>query len=98
MTQQGPILVVSTASRPSFAASLDDAKMFPIIDTTWADASRAVAQMQPAAVFVEMSDTAEPGFESLAKHIAARQPYVPLIAIDPNGDVHVLDTGLPVNR
>ncbi len=83
MTQQGPILVVSTASRPSFAASLDDAKMFPIIDANWADASRAVAQLQPAAVFAAMSGTVEPGFEALAKQIAARQPYLPLIAIDP---------------
>jgi hypothetical protein len=89
MSQQGPILVVSTASRPSFAESLDEAKMFPIIDTTWADASRAVAQLQPAAVFA-MSETAVSGFEALAKQIAARQPYLPLIAIDPT-------TSLPEN-
>jgi hypothetical protein len=90
MSQQGPILVVSTASRSSFAASLDEAKMFPIVDATWADASRAVAQLQPAAVFAAMSETAEPGFEALAKQIAARQPYLPLIAIDPT-------TSLPEN-
>ena len=83
MSLQGPIIVVSTAKQPAFAAALDDAKVFPIIDTTWADASRAVAQLQPAAVLVEMSDAAEPGFEPLAMHIAARQPYVPLISIDP---------------
>jgi hypothetical protein len=83
MSQQGPILVVSTTRRPSFAASLDEAKMFPVIDATWADASRAVAQLQPAAVFAAMSETAEPGFGALAKQIAARQPYLPLIAIDP---------------
>jgi hypothetical protein len=90
MSQQGPILVVSTTRRPSFAASLDEAKMFPIIDTTWADASRAVAQLQPAAVFAAMSEAAESGFEALAKQIAARQPYLPLIAIDPT-------TSLPEN-
>jgi hypothetical protein len=88
MSQQGPILVVSTANRPSFVASLE-ATMFPIIDATWADASRAVAQLQPAAVFA-MSETADPGFEALAKQIAARQPYLPLIAIDPT-------TSLPEN-
>jgi hypothetical protein len=90
MSLQGPIIVVSAARQPVFAAALDDAKMFPIIDTTWDDALGAVAQLQPAAVFVEMSDTVEPGFEPLAKHIAARQPYVPLIAIDPR-------TSLPEN-
>ena len=90
MSQQGPIIVVSTARRPSFVASLDEAKMFPIIDATWADASRAVAQLQPAAVLVAMPEAADPDFEALAKQIAARQPYLPLIAIDPT-------TSLPEN-
>jgi hypothetical protein len=83
MSQQGPILVVSTAQRPSFATVLDEASMFPIIDTAWADASRAVEQTQPAAVLVAMSEEVEPGFKALAKQIAARQPYLPLIAVDP---------------
>ena len=83
MSQQGPILVVSTARRPSFAEALDETKMFPIIDATWADASRAVAQLQPAAVVTAVSEAAHPGFEALAKQIALRQPYLPLIAIDP---------------
>src|SRR5712664_150587 len=83
MSQQGPIIVVSMAERPSFATALDDAKMFPIIDTVWVDASRAIEQLEPAAVLVAMSATAEPSFEALAKQIAARQPYLPLIAVDP---------------
>ena len=83
MSQQGPIIVVSTAEQPSFATALSDAKIFPIIDTAWADAPRAVEQLQPAAVLVAMSGTVDPGFKSLAKQIAARQPYLPLIAIDP---------------
>jgi hypothetical protein len=90
MSLQGPILVVSTARQPVFTAALDDAKMFPMIDTTWVDASRAVAELQPAAVFVAMSGSPEQGFEALAKQIAARQPYLPLIAIDPQ-------TSLPDN-
>jgi hypothetical protein len=44
MSQQGPLIVVSTAPRPSFATALDDAQMFPVIDATWADASRAIEQ------------------------------------------------------
>jgi hypothetical protein len=90
MSLQGPILVVSTARQPAFRAALDDAKMFPIIDTNWADASRAVAELQPAAVFVAMSESTERDLEALAKQIAARQPYVPLIALDPK-------TSLPDN-
>src|SRR5665647_3011465 len=90
MSQQGPIIVVSTAERPPFASALDDAKMFPIIETDWTEASRAVGQLHPAAVLVASSDAAEPRFEVLAKQIAARQPYLPLIVIDPR-------TSLPEN-
>jgi hypothetical protein len=90
MSQQGPIIVVSTTERPSFATALDDAKMFPIIETGWADAARSVEQLQPAAVLVALSSAIEPGFEALAQQIAARQPYLPLIAIGPQ-------TSLPQN-
>ena len=90
MSQQGPIIVVANAGRPSFASALDDAKMFPVIDTAWADASRAVAQLAPAAVLVAMCDAVGPGFEALAKQIAATKPYLPLIAVDPG-------TSLPEN-
>ena len=83
MSQQGPIIVVSTAERRSLATALGDAQIFPIIDTTWTDAPHAVEQLQPAAIVVAMSGTVEPGFGPLAKQIAARQPYLPLIAIDP---------------
>ena len=90
MSQQGPIIVVSTAGRPSFASALDDAKIFPIIDAVWADASRAVEQLAPAAVLVTLSEAVEPRFVALAKQLAARQPYLPLIAVDPQ-------TSLPEN-
>ena len=90
MSQQGPIIVVSTAERPSFASALDDAKMFPIIDTAWADASRAIEQLQPAAVLAAMPEAVEADFEILAKRIAAQRPYLPLLAIDPR-------TSLPEN-
>jgi hypothetical protein len=81
MSQQGPIIVVAN-ERPAFASALDDAKLFPVIDAAWADASRAVAQLAPAAVLVALPDAAAPGFNALAKQIAARQPYLPLIAVD----------------
>src|ERR1700683_4327179 len=83
MSQQGPIIVVSSGERPSFASALDDAKLFPVIDAGWADVSRAVAQLAPAAVLVAPSEAAQPALETLAKQIAATKPYLPLIAIDP---------------
>ncbi len=83
MSMQGPIIVVSAEPQPALTAALDDAKMFPVIDTTWADASRAVAQLHPAAILVAMSEHADQDLESLARQIAAQQPYLPVIAIDP---------------
>ena len=74
MSQQGPIIVVSTAGRPSFASALDDAKIFPIIDAVWADASRAVEQLAPAAVLVTLSEAVEPRFVALAKNSTRRAP------------------------
>jgi hypothetical protein len=83
MSQQGPILVVSNAGRPSFTAALGEANLFPMVDTGWDDAARAVAQVQPAAVLAAMPGATDPQLEALAKQIAARKPYVPLIAVDP---------------
>jgi hypothetical protein len=83
MSQHGPIIVVSTAERPSFASALDDAKLFPVIDASWANASRAVEQLAPAAVLVALSEVVEPNLRALAKQIAATKPYLPLIAVDP---------------
>jgi hypothetical protein len=83
MSQQGPILVVSTARRPSFAAALDIARLFPVVEAEWTDAARAVEQVQPAAVLTAAPDIDEAGFTALATRIAARQPYLPLISVDP---------------
>ena len=83
MSQQGPVIVVSAAGRPSFAATLDETNIFPIIDASWDDAPRAVEALEPAAVLVAMPGAAEPRLDALATQIAARRPYLPLIAVDP---------------
>src|ERR1700730_8405592 len=83
MSQQGPILVVSTAERPSFASALDNARLFPVIDASCDDASHAVEKLAPAAILVALSETIEPGLNGLAKRVAATKPYVALIAVDP---------------
>src|SRR5450631_708175 len=86
MSQQGPIIVVANADRPPFATALEAAQIFPIIDTAWADAGRAVEAMKPAAVVVAASsDSIASRFGALANEIAARKPYLPLIAVDPTG-------------
>ena len=93
MSQQGPILVVSTARRPSLAAGLGLAELFPIVEAEWADAARAVDQVQPAAVLAASSDADEAGFAALAARVAARQPYVPLIAVDPQ--IRLAENAIP---
>src|SRR5436305_5968943 len=85
MSQQGPILIVSTSGRPSFAAGLDEAKLFPVIDTDWAEALQAIEQLRPGAVIAAMSDFNQSAFVAVAGKIASREPYLPLIAVDPRG-------------
>jgi hypothetical protein len=85
MSQQGPIIVVSNAGRPAFVSALDQTGVFPVIDAGWADTARAIEQVQPAAVVAAASGAVEPHLAALAKRVAARQPYLPLVAIDPEG-------------
>jgi hypothetical protein len=89
MSQQGPILLVSNAARPSFAAALDDAGLFPLIETNWAEAARAVAEVQPVAILAAMNGATETNLAAIARQAAARKPYLPLLAIDPEGPVAI---------
>jgi hypothetical protein len=83
MSQQGPILVISDDARPTLVAALDEAKLFPIVEVGWADATRAVIDVQPAAVLAGMAGASEPAFAGLAKQIGAQKPYLPLVAFEP---------------
>lgn len=83
MPHQGPILVVSSARRPSFAASLDVGRLFPVIESEWTEAARAVEQVQPAALLVSAEASDRAAFTALAARAATRQPYLPIIAVDP---------------
>src|SRR5256714_6394973 len=90
MSQQGPIIVVSAGEPPPFASALQDAELLPVVPCRWADASRSLAQLAPAAVVVAASATAEIGLEALARQVAANRLYLPLIVVDPT-------TSLPDN-
>jgi hypothetical protein len=96
MSQQGPILVVSSGESRSFepmslAAALSETKMFPVVETHWSEAAHAVGQLQPAALLV--SGDAGPGFAALAAQVADIKPYVPLVVVDPN--VSLPENALP---
>jgi nicotinamidase-related amidase len=83
MSQQGPILVVSAGTRPPFASALDESKLFPVVETDWKDAPRAVEQLGPGAVLVSPHGAETSGLQLLARSVASCAPYLPLIAVDP---------------
>src|SRR5581483_9214292 len=83
MSLQGPIIVVADAKQPRLTAALDAAKMFPLIETGWDDAPRAVAKLNPALVVMAMPENASCDLEGLARQASAIVPYLPLVAIDP---------------
>lgn len=85
MSQAGPILFVSNAERPAFVAALDEARLFPVVETNWASAARAVEQVQPAAVLAAMNSGYEPYLALLARKIADQSPYLPFVALDAAG-------------
>ena len=83
--QQGPIIVVSDEKQPALMAALGDAGTFPVIETGWREASRAVTQLHPAAVLATATEGAGTELVALARQIGAIQPYLPLLVIDPKG-------------
>ena len=90
MSQAGPILFVSNAERPTFISALDEARLFPVIDSDWACGARAVQEVQPAAVVAALTAGHEPHLPALAKTIADQTLYLPLIAVD-------AQASLPIN-
>lgn len=87
MSQQGPILIIGHNGRPSFAAALDEAGLFPVVDADWSNAVRAISDIQPAAVVADMTGVDHARFEALAQQIGRRKPYLPLIAVEPQGEL-----------
>src|SRR5262245_7350027 len=83
MSQQGPILIVSAGGSPPFASALHETKLFPVVETDWVDAGRAVEQLRPGAVLASSFGVDRPRLEALARQIAGREPYLPLIVVDP---------------
>ena len=83
MSQQGPILFVSDAERLPLAVALEDCKLFPLIDSNWAEAGEAIERLQPAAIIADMPVADETVVAEVAAKAAAMTPYLPMIGIDP---------------
>src|SRR4051812_42355311 len=81
MSQQGPIIVVSSGQPSPVTAALADTRIFPVIETCWSEATLALEELQPAAVLTSGGGDAQ--FAAFAARVAAVEPYVPLLVISP---------------
>jgi hypothetical protein len=83
--QQGPIIVVSDDQQPAFMAAIGEGGLFPVIETTWAEASGAIAKLHPALVLAAASEGAAAELDLIARQIVGIQPYLPLLVTEPKG-------------
>jgi len=81
MSYHAPILVVSDDENSPILSALSAARLFPAVNAGWSEAGDAVARLQPSAVIA--TEAAGSSLAALAKQVAAIEPYVPLIALDP---------------
>ena len=83
--QQGPIIVVSDDQQPAFMAAIGEGGLFPVIETKWAEASGAIAKLQPALVLAAASEVATAELDRIARQVIGIQPYLPLLVTEPKG-------------
>ena len=93
MSQQGPILIISNGASSPFADAIADMKIFPLVESVWADAADAIARLQPAAVLAGGIAANEAGLAKVARQLNAITPYTPLIVLDPTASLP--DNALP---
>ena len=74
MSQQGPILIVSNGASSPFADAVADMKIFPLVESEWADAADAIARLQPAAVLAGDIAANEAGLEKVARNSKPSRP------------------------
>jgi hypothetical protein len=94
--QQGPIIVVSDDQQPAFMAAIGEGGLFPVIETTWAEASGAIAKLHPALVLAAASEGAAAELDLIARQIIGIQPYLPLLVTEPKGALP--DNAIPFSQ
>src|SRR4051794_10780610 len=83
MAQLGPMVVVADSPAGDLVDLLGDAGAFPIVESRFADAASAIAEIQPVALFMaEPSPQPEPRhLQSLLKAVETRGgPFMPVLA------------------
>ncbi len=99
MALLGPMVVVAEASAADLVNVLGEAGAFPIVETPWADAPAAIAEIQPVALAI-----ADPNGKPSARHIRALTqsietrggPIMPVIALAENHGIPALPGALPI--
>ena len=87
MSQQGPILIVSNGANLPLAEAVAQLKLFPLVESEWADAADAIARLQPAAILVGEIEQNHAVLERIARQLKTVKPYTPLIALDPKASL-----------
>ena len=99
MALLGPMVVVAETPAAELLDVLGKAGGFPIVETNWARAPAAVAEIQPAAlVLAEQKPPPDPRLvDALIRKIESRGgPYMPVLArVDDDGEV-VIPSALPI--
>jgi hypothetical protein len=97
MALLGPMVVVAENSAAALIDVLGKAGAFPIVETRWADAPSAIAEIQPAAlVLAEAEPPPARLMQALVKKIDARGgPFMPVIARVNGGSIPAIPFALP---
>ncbi len=99
MALQGPFVVVADNPAADVVAALRAAGAFPIIETNWTDAARAIAAVEPEALVLADARGADVAVSvrALADRIDARDgAFMPIIARVRDGESAVLPDALAI--
>ena len=78
MSLQGPILIVANKPAVGLAQAFTDAGAFPVIETSWAGAETAAAEVKPSAIVLSEPDAADSTM-AITRHVATITPFVPMV-------------------
>ncbi len=99
MALLGPMVVVAEASAADLLDVLGKAGAFPIVETRWADAPAAIAEIQPVALAVVEPEAAPPErhLRALVRCIETRGgPVMPVIALSDSDGAPAIPGALPI--
>ena len=82
MSKHGPILAIIGSAYPTLVAGLRTAGLDSVVESSWTDVPTPFEHMSPAAVVAAIPCEDGAALDTLAKRVAAAEPYVPLIVLN----------------